>query len=346
MARPFESLARSSQLKRLRELAFPTLERHGVETRGIRLVQYEDNAVFLVDAGSAKYVLRMSVRHGRSPQEQRSELAWLAALASEKAVLVPKSAGEGWVITQALGGWPEPVTSVVFEWIPGTTAPSYSSPGVAEQLGRLTASLHDHAHRYRPPAEFARPSWNFDDVFTGGAALADPKARARLDRAELDLLGRVSAMVRDRMPDRTAADWGLSHADLHRGNLVRTPGGDTAVIDFDDCGWGYYALDIATVLSSVLRVCDARSYGRFAAGYLGGYRAVRELPPAMARFDEFLVMRDVIILNFVLSSANEAVLSWGPGRAKGIFELMRAYAETGEYAGHLDVNGMSRTAPA
>ncbi|MEV0702111.1 phosphotransferase [Saccharopolyspora sp. NPDC050389] len=307
--------------------------------RGLRLLQYEDNAVFLVDAGPGKYVLRMSVRHGRSPQEQRSELAWMDALASEKAVLVPKSAaaGDGRVITRSLAGWPEPVTSVVFEWIPGTTAPAYSSPGVAERLGRLTASLHDHAQRYRPSAEFVRPSWAFDDVFTNGAALADP--HGRLDRSERDLLGRVSAMVRERMPDRDPADWGLSHADLHRGNLVRTPGGDMAVIDFDDCGWGYYVLDIATVLSSVLRACDSRSYGRFAAGYLRGYRAVRELPPAMARFDEFLVMRDMIILNFVLSSANEAVLSWGPGRAEGIFELMRAYAETGEYAGHLDAAG-------
>ncbi len=88
--------------------------------------------------------------------------------------------------------------------------------------------------------------------------------------------------MRERLPSPGPDDWGLIHADLHRGNVVRTPAGEPAVIDFDDSGWGYYLLDVATVLSSMPRTCldDRTAFLRFAAGFLDGYRSVRPLPPS------------------------------------------------------------------
>jgi Ser/Thr protein kinase RdoA (MazF antagonist) len=111
------------------------------------------------------------------------------------------------------------------------------------------------------------------------------------------------------------------------------------VIDFDDSGWGYYMLDVATVLSSMLRTCldDRAAYARFAEGFLDGYRSVRPLPPSARAFDEFLVMRDMIILNFLLGSRNEKVLGDAPERAAGILRLMRSYLDHGTYDGHVSL---------
>ncbi|MFC5803206.1 phosphotransferase enzyme family protein [Streptomyces formicae] len=340
MGQAFNESARTTRLKWLRSAAFETLEHYAIPVHRMRLLQYEDNAVYLVEGDGARHVLRMSVHEGRSPQEQASELAWMDSLISGKAVIAPKpvpTRSTGMVTSLTLPRWPEPVTSVVFEWIPGRSSPASLSASAAEQLGRITANLHGHAMRYRPAVDFVRPDWGYAEIFEGGAALTDPVACDRLSTTEEALLLHVCRTVRERLPERTHHEWGLIHADLHRGNLVATPNDDVAVIDFDDCGYGYYMLDVATVLSSFLRTCDPEEYPKFAERYVHGYRSVREFPPSMERLSEFLVMRDMIILNFVMSSRNEAVLGWGPNRAKGILNIMQGYLDSGRYPGHLDL---------
>ncbi|MFF2403444.1 phosphotransferase [Streptomyces goshikiensis] len=119
--------------------------------------------------------------------------------------------------------------------------------------------------------------------------------------------------ARGPIPER---DRGLIHGDLHRENMLLTPNGSIAVIDFDDCGLGAYTLDIATVLSSIHRLCrnDSEAYADFAYRFLTAYEKIRPLPESMDRFEDFLLLRDTFIVNFVTSSTNTEVATWGPRR--------------------------------
>jgi hypothetical protein len=71
-----------------------------------------------------------------------------------------------------------------------------------------------------------------------------------MNAARMDLFGQTAELVRERLahygtgPDR----FGLAHCDLRLSNLLLHHGA-LKVIDFDDCGFGWYMYDAAASLS-------------------------------------------------------------------------------------------------
>ena len=92
---------------------------------------------------------------------------------------------------------------------------------------------------------------------------------------------------------------GLVHGDLHQENVLFD---DTSVgvIDFDDCGWGFFLYDLAVPLSEVsLRP----AYPAMRSALLEAYARRRPLPDdAGTHVDAFIVLRGLQILAWVLES--------------------------------------------
>jgi Ser/Thr protein kinase RdoA (MazF antagonist) len=89
-------------------------------------------------------------------------------------------------------------------------------------------------------------------------------------------LGVIQALPKD------AENFGLAHLDLHLANfLVDQQAGTFTFIDFDDCGYGWYVMDIAMLLFDVLVVYDtqdSRVWGeRFLKSFLVGYREEKDI---------------------------------------------------------------------
>ena len=86
------------------------------------------------------------------------------------------------------------------------------------------------------------------------------------------------------------------------------------VIDFDDCAWGHYLLDIASLLEPLQRrvASNQRDYLVTREAYFTGYTQVRGLPLNIdAYLQTFKVLRDMGVVNFILSSKNARVREWG-----------------------------------
>ncbi|MFF1651601.1 phosphotransferase enzyme family protein [Streptomyces sp. NPDC058240] len=343
----FSRLPHATQLDLLEQRTRAALSKYyGLNgaAAAMEVQQYEDNAVWRVTPpGRSSFVARLSVRDGRPAHQQRSEMRWLESLTASHTVAVPEpvtTTGGQNVAPVEVPGHDEPSTLALLHWLPGTAEPPYRQPGVAREMGRVTAHLHEHAATV-PLAEFDRPVWNAETILLKGHALTDPTAQEQLSPEGAAALRKVAELITPALQEDGQNDRGRIHGDLHRENMILLPDGGIGVIDFDDCGAGHYLLDIATVLSSVHRIAQKElgAYEEFARAFLAGYAQVRPLPTDWARLLEpYLLLRDVFVLNFVTAAVlvNEAVAnSWGPRRIAGIVASMQAYVEGRPYPGAL-----------
>lgn len=271
------------------------------------LVNRSENATFRVEAGGRVAALRVHRPGYHSRAAIESELAWAAALRADAGIVTPRPipARDGRLVTEvAVDGDVRQV--VLFEWLPGREPADAEYAGRFEQLGELTARMHEHALTWRPPAGFTRFRWD-------EPALLGPAPRwgrwadgIGVGPAEVAVLDAAADLVRRRLhaygtpPER----FGLAHADLRAANLLvdGDDGADIAVIDFDDSGhtWRFY--DAATAVS--FREHDPR-VPEWMDAWSRGYRGVRALPAAdAAELPTFVMLRRLVLVAWLGSHAD------------------------------------------
>ncbi|APR75948.1 Homoserine kinase [Minicystis rosea] len=332
---PIHALPYEEQLAHLERVVVAALSRYELASASHALLQYENNAVYRVrTAPGDELVLRVSTAAGRTLEEQRSEMDWLSALRRDTDLLVPEpipSRDGAPVVTVARDDAPEPHACALLRWVPGEPPDPGLDPAIMERVGAFTATLHQHAARFVPRAGFTRPRWDWESLFGPSSVLGDEEAMSVLAPPQRAILVAAGARVRQALslPGKEALATGLVHADLHRDNILIHEGG-IGVIDFDDCGSGYFVFDLATVLDSIQRrVAEGPAqYRALREALLRGYDSVRPLPREL---DEhlrlFRVLRDMVNFNFILGSKNANVQSWGRPRLSSMVDQLQAYLD-------------------
>jgi Ser/Thr protein kinase RdoA (MazF antagonist) len=332
---PFETLTYNGQIRRLRRLVDVVLPHYDIHDAKVTLLQYEDNAVYRIATHSGKqFVLRVSAAEGHTAAEQLSEMQWLIALRRETGLLVPEPVqtvdGE-FLITVEAKDVPAPRHCVLLHWIPGKPPAKGLGFDTAKNIGICTARLHQYAEHFVPPAGFIRPSLGWEESFGASSILGTESIAVLLTPSDRELLTTVGNCLREelRAIEKAVPQQGLIHGDLHRDNILIS-GGQVVMIDFDDCAWGHYLLDIASLLEPIQRrvASNQHDYLIMREAYLAGYTQVRSLPLTIDGYlQTFKVMRDMGVVNFILSSKNARVQEWGTARLAVLMQQMRAYLE-------------------
>ncbi|UXX81725.1 phosphotransferase enzyme family protein [Roseovarius pelagicus] len=268
-----------------------------------RLINVSENATYLVQAPNGyKAILRVHRENYHSHRAIECELAWLEALDEEKVVTTPGYfvGKNGDPIQEGrVNGLDDPRYMVLFHFVEGS-APDESgdmSDGY-EELGAIAARCHNHVLNWQKPDDFERLTWDSDTVFGAAPTWGNWRDAPEVDATVKPVLEQVEQTIRERLgafgkaPDR----FNLIHADMRLANLL-TDGHGTRLIDFDDCGWGWFLYDFAAAISFIEddpRIPDLK------AAWVRGYRSVRTMSDTEeAEIDTFVMLRRMALLAWI-----------------------------------------------
>ncbi|KWX24080.1 aminoglycoside phosphotransferase [Mycolicibacterium wolinskyi] len=278
----------------------------------LRLLNLSENATYLVEDGGAQSILRVHRQNYHRPHEIESELDWLAALRADSDVTVPTvlPARDGRRLVSVKSDDPAGTTRHVVHFdMVGGVEPDESSLTVQDfhTLGCITAALHEHSQRWTRPAGFGRFSWDWEHSLGDQPRWGRWQDAEGVGPTETRLLERAQTLLRQRLekygttPDR----YGLIHADLRLANLLVAPGdgeSQITVIDFDDCGFGWYFYDFGTAVSFIE---DDPALPDWQAAWVEGYRTRRELPAVDEEMlASFVLLRRLLLLAWMGSHSH------------------------------------------
>ena len=220
---------------------------------------------------------------------------------------------------------------VLFEWISGEMPQPEGKDLLRgfRTLGAVSAGMHRQAQRWQRPRSFRRFSWDYDTTLGESGHWGRWQDGLGMGREELDVLGRLDAMIRRRLEayGREPERFGLVHADIRLANLL-VDGHHVRVIDFDDCGFSWFMYDFATTVSFFE---DHPQVPELKDAWVDGYRTIAPLDPAdEAELDTFVMLRRLLLVAWIGSHhefATEAA-ELGAGFTVGSCSLAEQYLST------------------
>lgn len=292
----------------------------------VSLLAISENATFLAEDpdDGTRIVLRVYRPGYHTRAEMESELAWITALRADAVIDTPEPlrvADGGHIATFDLNGTHREVAA--FRFMTGAEpSPDDDLTDGFHALGALSARLHAHTRQWPRPPGFVRKTWTWETTVGPTPHWGDWRHALGLAADGAALLERTSEALRRRLaaygtgPDR----FGLIHADLRLANLL-VEGARLGVIDFDDCGFGWFGYDFAAAVSffehepTIPALQDA---------WTAGYRTVAPLPAEDEAMLPTFVMLRRLLLTAWIASHNETPTAQELGAAYTDGTLMLA----------------------
>ncbi|MGB7859436.1 MAG: phosphotransferase, partial [Acidimicrobiia bacterium] len=216
------------------------------------LIRHGENQVYRAGFRDGSVRAVRLQRHGTQTVDAiRSEVSWMSA-AHQAGIQVPNvqltSHGEDVALVEDDMGQTRVV--VVMSWIEGRQLADLDPDPVVFRVGQLLAALHAFSATWTGPVWFDRHRWD-SDALVGenprwGRATDccswDARTASMLEDARVEVSGILLGLGTG--PDR----FGLIHADPTPTNLLIGAGNSVSLVDFDDCGFGWFVYDLAVAL--------------------------------------------------------------------------------------------------
>mgnify|MGYP002031950303 FL=1 len=275
----------------------------------IEVLSHTENVVCRIKLSPTEQVVMRLHRPGYNDlAELNSEVQWVESLANAGLPVptaLPTETGD-YYCSVNIGDVAKNEERFVglIEWVDGAplgTPLANTSQDVVphfKTIGALAARIRCHSNQWDHPEGFKRRRWDIDGL------LGDTPLWGRFWEAEpltykqKMLFGDAREVLRDRLSLlSTGSDrFGLIHADLHLGNIMRD-NHDLTIIDFDDAGHGWFAHEAAVALHPGI---GEPWFSRAREAFLEGYCSIYEMDnEEIDSIDTFLVVRSLMIVGWL-----------------------------------------------
>jgi len=199
--------------------------------------------IYRLQASTGWYIFRISHHHWRSRCEIAFELEFVRFLRHHHlpvASPIPTSRGELYLEMSAPEGTRY---GTLFEYAQGTVPIGDCDHSQSYQLGATLAHIHQISQSFVPTMERSplTPEFLIDDSL----AIITPFLEQRQE--ELDTLRHIATTAKDNLQTlpKIAPLWTVCWGDPHSGNAHFADDNHLTLFDFDQCGYGWRAFDIA-----------------------------------------------------------------------------------------------------
>lgn len=271
---------------------------YGLDPRAVEELPSGNNDILRVSTADGDVVVRIHRPGYRSERDVSTEIQYLEAInaAGTARAPVPIRTTDGSRYSLLATARGQRIVTVL-RWIPGRVLRpgSGAGPVAVRRIGAALGALHEISANLAPgvvdqPASLA-PSVLLPPYLD---YVSDTDHRQMID----EVIIRSETLFAS-VP-MTADHRGLIHNDVIFSNCVHR-GDETALIDFDDCGWGTYLQDLGSMLENV---SGERNAEALRDELLAGYESLRPLPS-----------RDPFVLDSMIALRHAWATAWSYGRA-------------------------------
>lgn len=307
------------------------------ETCAAVRLQVSENITYLFRSkasGANEAVLRISRPGYHTKEELLAEIQWLEEIRrnTEVRVAAPIQGHDGGFVQALCSPLSEQTyMGVLYEFLEGEAPDESREEEVLchfERLGEVTAKLHRQTRTWSGAHMLRRGVMDFDTIIGKCPMWGRWQDAEDLQTDGLVLLSRTSNVIRARLEQfgKSRQRFGLIHADLRLANLL-VHDADIQVIDFDDCGFGWYLHDVAGAVSFIE---DKPITPSLIDAWLTGYRKVEPISAEeQCEIPTFVMQRRMQLLAWITSHADsDPVKELRIGFADGTVALAETYLKT------------------
>jgi Ser/Thr protein kinase RdoA (MazF antagonist) len=291
------------------DAAWKAVEQFPVDAMNIVPVMQSENVTFRVTdrAGGRRYVLRLHRPGYNTIEELESERIWVDAL-METGVPVPRSleTNHGGHFTRVdIPGSGEQRFAGMTTWQDGEPLGNFLQSCTAaserqqmfHRFGEIAAAFHNRSAGWQAPPGFIRRKLGVGNLLGEDPFWGRFWEHPELNESERALLLGVRDSLRAALEayGEQPGKFSMIHADFTPDNIIYD-GRHLAVIDFDDCAFGWHLYDIASLLAECTLYPD---FGELQEALFDGYRLHRNLTQQDAGLlPDFLLVRGMAVIGW------------------------------------------------
>ena len=300
MGTAFFDLPAEEQQLSLTAFATELLKNYGIHGAKVSCINFEFNATFSVETDSGtKYALRININSTRTVENMKGEIEWVRYLNRTSGIHTPTpiaALNDQFIISGFHNDSQQTLFAVMYSWLEGEELGDEPTLSQLHEVGKAIAILHQESSDFALSADAALPTFN--DFFWGTEdyLFSDKSKLSNSDRALIqeahDHIMKLTNELYSNSPVH------IIHADFHGWNLMWNEG-QLSIFDFDDCGFGIEAQDLAVVLYYL----DTPEQD---VALLNSYKSIRPLPQySDIAMKALLLQRRLLLLNYLFETKNQ-----------------------------------------